>query len=489
MLSEDSVRKIVRQIGLGLLGVAAVTEVCFPLHLDFAIAGFLYLLAVVLLSPAGGFASSVIISLTAVLCLDFFFTPPILRLEVASPIDAVALVTYLATSLIITRLASQARQKALSEERKQKAVAKLYETALRLFSMKPEAASIRGTLQIFHEVLEVEAVCLYDASIDVADAAGAPNPHLEQSIRQAAKTECDSDDGPAGATIRRLHVGGQRIGAIGFVGLADAESLAAPLATLAGASLERARAFQTASAAAAISQAEILRTAIVDAFAHQFKTPLAAVLAAAGGISEAGGLTPAQLELLEIIESEGIRLSRMSTRLLATARLDHAEVQPRLEPTDLSELVLSIVDQARTGAHAIRLQWDGAPIVVASDRELLALAVTQLLDNALKYAPRHSPIEIQLTAREGEALVRVTNYGNSIAPAERERIFERFYRGASAHSDAGGAGLGLYVARKIAAAHLGTLELEDHGGDSERTTFCMRLPARAMAPQHACKTA
>jgi len=156
IMKARSVRTTARQVGVGGLGIAAVTSICYPLHLDLTIAAFLYLLVVVLQSPAGGFASSAIVSTMAALCLDFFFTPPVLKLEIASPLDGVALFTYLATSLIVTRFASQARQKARVAERKQEAFARLYETTWRLYSVAPQAVSGRETLRIFFEVINVE---------------------------------------------------------------------------------------------------------------------------------------------------------------------------------------------------------------------------------------------------------------------------------------------------------------------------------------------
>lgn len=164
-----------RQVALGGLGIAVATSICFPLHVTLAIPAFVYLLIIVLGSPTGGFASSAIVSLVAVLCLDYFFTPPVLQLGVASPIDGWALGTYLVTSLMITRLASEARLKARSAERRQEALARLYEVAWRLFSIEPQSVSGTGTLQVYREVLDVEAICLHDA------AAG----RLEITARQA----------------------------------------------------------------------------------------------------------------------------------------------------------------------------------------------------------------------------------------------------------------------------------------------------------------
>jgi len=135
----------------------------------------------------------------------------------------------------------------------------------------------------------------------------------------------------------------------------------------------------------------------------------------------------------------------------------------------------------------VSLDLDKAPVAVAPDDVLLALALTQLPDNAFKYSVPRNVVAIKLESKGRVACLRVKNRGSFIAPGERERIFERFYRGAAASRATAGAGLGLYVARKIAHAHMGTLELEEYGPDGEETTFCLRLPILEAESQHARK--
>ena len=479
-----TVRNTARQTALGLLGIAAVTLICFPLHVNFAIPAFLYLLTVVLLSPAGGFTSSALVSLVAVLCLDYFFTPPILQLDIASPIDGVTLAAYLVTSLTITRLATRARQTARSARRREQVHARLYEVIWRLFSIEPQAVSGTGTVQIYGELLDFEALCLFDANTGNAEMAGNGNQSLVEKTRTAYDVGRDYRDEPSRTWIQCLQVAGKRIGAIGFQGLSEPELMAAPLSMLAGAALERAQSFQAASAAAATSQAETLRSAIVDAFAHEFKTPLSAILTAAGGIRETRELTAQQLEMVELIEVETLRLSKLATRLLVTARLDRDEVQPRLEPTNLTDLIARMVSRWPADGTRVCLDLGVEEVEVASDRELLTLALTQLLDNAFKYSPHNQPVRISLASQEDTAVVRVSNRGSVVPIAERERIFERFQRGAAARQLAAGAGLGLYVARKIAVAHGGSLHLEDYAPGELETAFCLKLPIFKTEAQH-----
>ena len=481
------VRNAGLHVALGAVAIGVVTFVCYPLHLnDLTIPALLFLLVVVLQSLAGGFVSTAITSLVAVGCLDYFFVPPVLHWDIDDPHDAVALVVYLATSLIITRLASKARLEAQTADLKRRDLARLYDTAWRLMSLEPEAASSQDSLRIFREVFDIRAVCLVNASTGQTDVCGESIHGLAEKTKDAALLGHDREHPESGISIRLICAAGKTLGAVGFEGLAGSDSVSGHLSMLAAAMIERARSFQTASAAAAATQAEVLRTAIVDAFAHQFNTPLTAILTAAGGIREAGPLTPDQLELTGMIETEALRLGRLTTRLLHIARLDRNEVQPRLEPTDMTALLAHMVDQYRAEGQSVSLVMPETPAQVASDRELLALALVQLLDNAFKYAADGGPVTVHLETDEETASIRVSNHGSCIAPGEHERIFERFYRGVACRM-APGTGLGLYVARKILLAHGGLLYLDDDGRISNTTTFCVGLPILKTEALHALR--
>jgi signal transduction histidine kinase len=124
------------------------------------------------------------------------------------------------------------------------------------------------------------------------------------------------------------------------------------------------------------------------------------------------------------------------------------------------------------------------PVEVLADRDLFQLAVRQLLENACKYSPPGSPVEVSIEAEHPGAAVRVCNAGSRISDRERGRIFERFYRGAESSKVAPGSGLGLYFAKKIVSAHGGSVELEDDDLSSEsKTVFRINLPLAETAPR------
>ena len=484
-LTPSQFRRFVGQVALGSLCVALITAVCFSLRLDFAIPSLLFLILVVLQSLWGSFGSSAIVSVIAVACLEYFFIPPVLEWQINDPQDGVALATYWATSLVITRLASKARGETRISEQRRRDVESLYEVASRLFSLGPEVAAGAQSLQIIREVFGLRAACLFDAALARLQEEGTSLCGLGLKTRDSSIVGKDHQDRRRDLYIRCLYTKGKIIGAIGFEGPFDHESIPLALSVLAATALERARSFRSASKAAADAQAEMLRSAILDAFAHEFKTPLAIILAAAGGLRETSGQQCEQTEMTDIIENQTLRLSQLTTRLLRIARLDKEEVIPTMERTGLNSLLTRLIDQCGNQfGHRISGNLGQQAVEVMADPELLSLAVTQLLDNACKYSFPESVVTVELDLNGESANVSVANHGASIRPEDEEKIFERFFRSPETEHVTPGTGLGLYVARKIVRAHGGLLELDLNRETDATTTFRIRLPIIQRERQH-----
>ena len=457
--------------------VAAITAACYFPHVNYLVPSLLYLLVVVFQSVSAGYASAATVSVVAAVCLDYFFIPPILEWDINDPEDALALLTYLVTSLVITRLASSARAHAQIAEAKRKEVALLYETASRLLLLEPASATGRG-LGIFRERFGLNAVCLFDAAATTLELDGKSEHGLAEGTRNAYLGAQDYRDPGGWVRVRCLYKGGKPVGAVGFEGRFDDEATVMPLFALAAIAFERDLLFRTASKAAADAQAEMLRSAILDAFAHEFKTPQAIIMAAAGSLRETGGLRAEQMEMADVIESEVGRLNRLTTRLLRMARLDREDVQPTMEIISLGTLVAHVIGQYRgqSADHPVSIKVRGDLPDVKADPELMNLALLQLLDNACKYSKPGSEVKVELNRHEEFAEIMVTNDGCPIREEESERVFERFYRGIATEKGSSGAGLGLYVARKIVRAHGGHLDLCRNHNATATTTFRLRLP-------------
>jgi len=457
--------------------VVIVTLICYAFHIGFPTVSFFFLVVVVIHSLAGDFLSSAIVSVISFLCLNYFFVPPILSLRVSDPSDTAALVCFLVTSLVVTRLTSNARAAADSEKHHRAEMTRLYELARHLLSSDPDVKPGIDLLKPFRSHFGLRAVCLFDGVAAQLYLEGDSLDHLSEMTRAAYISQKNFRDSASGVSVRVLQIADRTVGAIGFEGLRDVELTAEPLAALAAVMVERSRAFQRASYAAAAAEAEVFRGALLDALAHEFKTPLATILTAASGLSEIGPLRSEQRDLAEVVESETSRLGQLTSRLLRLARLDREEVKPQMELTDLANVVRSVVDQyARRWPDRRLLQINCDRVTVLGDRELLWLALGQLLDNACKYSQSGTDITVSIESASESIAVRVANCGPAIPSAEQARIFDRFYRGVETRNLAPGSGLGLYVARKIALAHGGSLDLDQHPGGGAGTAFRFTVP-------------
>jgi two-component system, OmpR family, sensor histidine kinase KdpD len=463
---------------LGYLLIGLITFVCYRLRLNLSVTGFVYLIVVVLQSRAASFASSAAVSVFAVLCLDFFFVPPLFSFEVTKPLDILALISFLTTGLVITRLTTRVREAAAISDHQRRQVDRLCQLAQSLLALDPETTTLAKSIELFQDVLGLRAVCLFDATKAESYCVGDSTKSLAQQTRAAYLSGRDREDAGSGVSIRCLRAAGEAIGAIGLAGLRDPELTAGHLCAVATAMLERAHAFRRASHAAAAAQTELFRGAILDALAHEFKTPLSTIVTAAGALRDLGPLGPEQLELTDIVENEASRLSLLTSRLLRTARLDREEIKPQLELTNMADLVAGLADQySRQWTDrtlSIRTQTEATGVM--ADPELLQLALRQLLDNACKYSVPGSAVTVSIDRQDKWMAIRTSNSGRFIRPGERSHIFERFYRGAEAGQRAPGSGLGLYVARKIVNAHGGSLDLDTEMTNNQDMAFRMALP-------------
>jgi len=464
--------------GPGCFLIALITFFCYRLQLNLTVTGFLYLIAIVLQSLIGDFISSALVSVVAVLCLDFFFTPPRFSLEVTSPLDILALISFLTTGLVVSRLTTRVREEAAISDHQRRQVDRLYRLAQMLLAVDPEKTTCATSIELFRNVFDLRSVCLFDAAKAEIYSTGTIPSTLAEQTRDACSSGRDSENAGSEVVTRCLYAGRKTIGAIGFEGLHDPELTAGSLSALAAAMLERAHTFRTASHAAAAAQAELFRGALLDALAHEFKTPLATIVTAAGGLRELGPLCPEQLDLTDIVETEASRLSLLTSRLLRTAQLDREEVKPQLELTDMGDLIAVLADQysRQWTDRKLSVRKDAVATGVMADPELLQLALRQLLDNACKYSVPGSAVRVSIDLQDDWVAIRTSNSGSYIRPNEQARIFERFYRGAEAQHKAPGSGLGLYVARKIVHAHGGSLDLEMGPSTRQDTAFLLALP-------------
>jgi two-component system sensor histidine kinase KdpD len=471
-----ALRGLAVRILCGVLVDALLTAACYTLRLNLASASLLFLLAVVAQALSATFVSSVVASLIAAGFLEYFFVTPVLTWRIASPFDFIALVAFVTVSLVITRLTSKACNQASTAERRLKTLEQINRSSERLLALEPEPGLIPGILKTYREIFGLPAACFFDG--DTAEAyMDGESRSLSGLTRHAYITAADADDPIRRVSVRCLRSRGKVTGAIGFENLRDPEVTVRSLVAMTVATLDRAIAFQAASISAAQTRTEVFRAAVLDALAHEIKTPLATILAAAGGLRETAGAS--ERELAEDIETEALRLTELTSSLLRKAEMECEQIQARMKSVDLPSLIESLVEKyaRHYKDHTLRFDCGENDIeCVQADEELLRLALSQLLDNAVKYSQPGALIVVRLESHDQAVRVHVWNNGSSLLPADRPRVFERFYRGANTRHLVAGSGLGLYITKKIARTHHGTLTLDTPGDGLNGVAFCLTLP-------------
>ena len=474
-------RKRTLRLVVGAVAGAAATLLlsycAFRLHFNLPTTGFIDLLVVVLTALRFGFWEATGSSLVAIGCLDYFFVTPILTFHVADPQNWVALASFEITALIVSRLSVQAQrqmQQAILQRCNAEKLYQLSRSILLLNRQEPPGPQIANLIK---KIIEVDAVAIFDSALVRLDTAGTCTKEDEELARNTYFRNTNHDDLELYKWQRVLRLGSTPIGAIVLCGFYLAPLLVDAIASLAGAALERARSFDKETRAEAARQTEQLRTTVLDGLAHAFKTPLTVILTCTSGLLEMKTLSPAQAELVELIDQHSTRLDAAATHLLRMAQLESAEIRLRREQVAIFPVIGEILGKcsAQLWGHSVQVCCANKDLAVSGDRELLAMTITELVVNAAKYSSADSPITVSAEERENYVVISVHNEGSVIAFKDRELIFERFYRSSATKYRASGSGIGLSFAKKTAEAHQGNIWV--NSATETGTTFFLSLSA------------
>lgn len=477
--ARPSVAMLARRIALVLGIVAAITWICFRLGaVNATTAGFAYLVAILLIAARWGLVESIVGSLAAVFAFNFFFLPPIGELTIADPQNWVALFAFLATSITASHLSTQARRRAIEATIRQNEMETLYAFSRSILLIQPTETVPKNLAMQIARTFGASAIALYDRESGETYRAGPQDfPDSSEQLREAATQGTFFRDNAARTVVTSVRLGAQPIGSLGLRGIDLSDSALQGLSNLVAIGLERARAQNAASRAEVARQSDELKSTLLDALAHEFKTPLTSIKAASTALLSPDHLQPEQeRELISVVDQEADRLSVLVTEAIQMARIEAGRVHLRREDHSVSELLRSVMKKLKTQADERVIELKIAPDLpsIWVDGELIEVALRQLVDNALKYSPQESTVTLAAESTSGRVVVSVADHGPGIAESEQTRIFEKFYR-AEASRQIPGAGLGLVIAREIIHAHGGEIWVESKPG--EGSIFQFSLPA------------
>ena len=445
------------------------------LHVTLPTISLIYLLLVVTVALLWGFRLASFISCIAVVCLDYFFTLPLYSFRISDAHDYVALVAFETTALVISNLSSRALKHAREAAVERASTERLYELSQSSLLLDLHKAPGPELAVLIHRIFDLRAVALFDAYTGRLASVGDWKPGEDQVAMERFLQDTATGDSQGQSMQRIMRVGNQFVGALV---LRDQVSplIMNALASLSATAMERYQVTQKENRAESARQSEQLRTAVLDALAHDFKTPLTAIQAVSSALIEMDGLTPPQREMVALIDNEVSFLNDLCTRLLRTAKLDAEEFDTQKEDVNVHELIMEVwanraSDEKR---NTIEIVVDVRSSTVRVNRGLVAMILSQYIDNARKYSTPGTPIKITVRKSLSDLLVSVHNFGSSVRMEDRDLIFERFYRSPVSEDAIAGTGIGLSVVKKAAEAnHAHVWVISD---ENEETTFFLSIP-------------
>jgi two-component system, OmpR family, sensor histidine kinase KdpD len=471
---------LVVRLGASIAAVGLVTFVLFQFDVNQTTVALSYVVVILSVATRWGIAEATTASIAAMLLLNFFFLPPIGTLTIAHPENWVALIVFLATGLVASQLSGRARARTVEAIGKQRDLERLYALS-RALLLSGDGSTIPETLaQRIAEAFDLPAVALYDERADRIVLGGQVEfADIEAKLRQVAR-QATSVVETDGTVIVAIRLGGSPIGSLALSGGRLTDTVLQSVANLAAIGLERARAQEAAASVQAARQSGELRAAVLDALAHEFKTPLTSLKVAAEQLSLSEAVRSARdQELVSIITEDLERLQQLVTDAVRMVRIDAGDFVVRPEHVRLAPIVDAAIRSVRHRVQGRAIVM-GVPadLEIEADPALLSLVLRELLDNALKYSAAGS--EVGVTARGTDPVeILVTNGGVAIPPREQQRVFDRFFRGAHA-ARLPGTGLGLAIVRQIVLAHGGTAAVSSPPGGP--TVFTLTFPRSAGVP-------
>jgi two-component system sensor histidine kinase KdpD len=515
---------------LGALAAVTTAMLAVRARLDKAHVALAYLLVVLGAGARAGHRIGIALSVVAFVCFNFFFVPPYHTLAVAEPLDWLVLGAFLVTGIVAAQLLARARADAAEARERTAEVDRLSAVGAEALNAPRAEDALLAIAEVMRSTLRVGR-----CEVFVRDPPGGTTLVAQAGTARVETAGERSDDARAGAPLFRFSMGGAglvdwvassgraalermdgavRVGAeegytsallgldvagaralllplrvrdrtVGVLRIAGESALDLDVAQLrflvalsyyAALGVERLLLVAEADHALALREEFELKNALLDSVSHDLRTPLTTIKALAHDLREAGH------EEAATIEDEADRLNRFVADLLDLSRLEGGAFTVTPEVNAVEDLVGAALQRVSglVREHEVHVHLDTTEPLLVGRFDLVhsVRIVVNLLENAAKYSPAGSAIELSAERRDDEVCIAISDRGIGVPAGEEERIFEPFYR--PGRPDVGSAGLGLSIARRMAEAQGGTVRYAPRAGGG--STFVLHLPA-AREPQ------
>lgn len=503
--------------GLAAVALMSVAISLASHFLNITNLSMLYLIVVLATAVTFGRGPAILASVAAFLVYNWFFIEPLHTFTIDDPGEWIALLLFLLTAVITGQLGASLRQRADEAEQHEREAIVLYDV-VRLMGEPDFDHALQAVAERLYGELRLAAVSikLTDNAGNTSQASFGDEDALRLiDLRTTAATRVlgrglaptGQRRGAPGKWVKIVppHIRGaggkpvsdrlqvvpvtahsRRVGDLLLVRhpgaprftLADDRLLSA-VATQLGVAVERVRLQREATEAEILRRTDELKTALLNAVSHDLRTPLASIIASAGSLRQHDVVWTEEerQEFAEAIEEEALRLNQIVGNLLDLSRMEGGTLRPEKGWYDLGALVDDVLGRLKPLAakHRIGANVPDDMPPVFLDYVEIDQVLSNLIENAIKYSPAGS--EIQISARRGDQEVRieVADSGPGIPPSALPYLFEPFYRVSERGPRPKGTGLGLAVAKGLVEAHGGRIWAENRPGGGSRFVFTLPL--------------
>jgi two-component system sensor histidine kinase KdpD len=458
-----------------------------------------FLTAIVAVAVRFGLWPSLLASVVASLCYNFFFLPPLYTFTIAEPTNVAAFVFFTLMAGVVSNVAARVRTQAVAAMSRARTTELLYTFSRKLTGVGTLDDVLWATAYQIALMLKVRVVLLLPEAGSIAVKSGYPPEDMLADADFAAARWAWDANRPAGRGSDTLP-GAKWLflpmrtgrGPIGVIGIdsdmsgplltPDERRLLDALIDQSALAIERVHLVEGMDQAKRAVETDRLRSALLTSISHDLKTPLAAVLGAAGTLRDLWSkLADAEkADLLATVIDESERLNRFIANLLDMTKLESGAIAPNAARHDVREIIGSALERASRilAQHHVALELAPELPMLDLDAVLFEQVLFNVLDNAAKYAPAGSTIRVRGWRDNESVCLQILDEGEGIPAGELDHIFDKFHRVEKGDRVRAGTGLGLAISRGFVEAMHGTITAENRS-DRSGAAFTIRLPVPA----------
>jgi two-component system sensor histidine kinase KdpD len=455
----------------------------------------IYLLAVVIAALYLGRGPAILAAIASVLAFDFFFVPPQLTFAVTDTEYLLTFAGLLGVGLVISYLTVRTRDQAEAAQKREADTATLYALSRDLAAASGLEAALKAVIVHMDEAFGRDTVVFLPEGEDSLGPYGRGTDYLLDEVETTAASWAFQHGEPAGRHTNTLPAAQARyiplkaseriVGVLGVkpkdksVQLTpDQRRLLEAFASQSALAIERVQLAEQAGKIKLLQTAEKLQNSLLNSISHDLRTPLVSITGALTTLEEQKNSIDdtARDSLVETAREEADRLNRLVGNLLDMTRVEAGALNLAIEPSDIQDLIGAALAQVDNRLASRPVQVDIPPDfpMVPMDFVLIVQVLANLLDNALKYSPDGSPLEIRADLVDTEARISVMDHGIGIPPEDLERVFDKFYR-VQRPDHVSGTGLGLSISKGIIEAHNGRIWAANRPGGGAIITLTLPL--------------